>query len=92
MQMRRHGYLEFYRLTRYVRALPLIIVSASNSLLLVLLKLVAKYCPDKCTSANLTPVNFLQMFVSVETAILLPSLIYYLGKSGKSSLNPQLTT
>ena len=84
MQMRRHGYLEFYRITRYVRALPLIIVSASNSLMLVLLKLLAKYCPDKCTSANLTPTNFLQIFVSVETAILLPSLIYYLGKSSQA--------
>ena len=50
-----------------------------NSALIVLIKVVNKYCPIKCTSANLEPLNFLQMFVSLETALVLPVLIYYLG-------------
>jgi len=78
MKMRRHGYLEFYRLTRYIRYLPLLIVSASNSILVILIKIIDKYCPIKCTSSNLEPVNFLQIFISIETAILIPALIYYL--------------
>ena len=79
MKSRRDGYLEFYRNTRYIRAFPLIIISAGNSALVVLLKILNKYCPEKCTSANLEPINFLQMFVSLETALILPDLIYYLG-------------
>lgn len=83
MQSKRNGYLEFYRQTRLIRALPLLIISAGNSFLLVLVKVLTTHCPEKCTSANLTPVNFLQMFVSAETALLLPILTFYLLKTYK---------
>lgn len=79
MKSRRLGYLEFYRVTRTIRSLPLLIISAGNSLLVILIKLLAKYCPDKCTAENLTPNNFLQIFISLENCLLLPIMIYYLG-------------
>ena len=56
-----------------------------NSILVVLIRMLSKYCPDKCTSANLEAVNFLQMFVSFEVVLLLPIMIYYLGNSLASS-------
>lgn len=82
MWHRRQGYLEFYRVTRWLRTIPFLIISAGNSLLIVLIKILNKYCPaqTKCTSANLTEINFLQIFVSIETALLIPILVYYLGK------------
>lgn len=78
MNSKRHGYLEFYRETRFVRSLPLFVLSAGNSALLVLVKALSTHCPVKCTSLNLTPVNFLQAFVTVECLVLLPILLYYL--------------
>ena len=78
MKSRRYGYLDFYRKTRFIRSLPFLLVSASNSMLIFLIKILNKYCPTQCTSQNLTSVNFLQIYVSVETIILLPILIHYL--------------
>ncbi len=81
MRMRRHGYLKFYRITQLIRSLPLIIISAANSVLVVLIKITDKYCPEKCTSLNIKPNNILQIFTCTECAIMLPILIYYLGKA-----------
>ena len=80
MKSRRNGYLEFYRVTRLIRSLPLIIISAGNSILLVLVRILLKYCPNnKCFSLSLTPENILQIFVSAEFLMIFPILIYYLG-------------
>jgi len=81
MKSRRHGYLEFYRVTRLVRSLPLTIISAGNSILLVLVKILQNYCPVECTPDKLTPNNFLQIFVSLENILLLPIMIYYLKQT-----------
>lgn len=78
MKSKRDGYLEFYRETRLIRSLPLFVLSAGNSALLVLERTLSTHCKNKCTSLNLTPENFLQAFVTVECLILLPILIYYL--------------
>ena len=50
-------------------------------MLVILFKLIDKYCPKKCTPVDLQPQNLLQIFISLECAVLLPLLIYYLGKS-----------
>ena len=63
-----------------VRSLPLTIISAGNSMLVVLIKILQNYCPVECTSDKLTPNNFLQIFVSLENILLLPIMIYYLSK------------
>jgi len=81
MKSRRHGYLEFYRITRLIRSLPLLIISGGNSILVVLVKVLQNYCPIECTADKLTPNNFLQIFVSIENIILLPILIYYLWQT-----------
>ena len=80
MKSKRFGYLEFYRRSRFIRFLPLVVISIGNSLLLVLVKVLTTHCPVKCTQADLTPANFLQMFVSVEALVLLPILSVYLRK------------
>jgi hypothetical protein len=80
MQSRRHGYLEFYRTSRLRRALPLIIYTAANSILIVLIKLIPKYCLTSCNwiSVDLKPVNLLQMFITLECVIITIILLNYL--------------
>lgn len=81
MKSRRYGYLEFYRNTRLIRSLPLYIISAGNSALVIIVKVLEKYCPVKCTAENLTPENFLQIFVSFEVVLLFPILLYFLKQT-----------
>lgn len=81
MASKRCGYLEFYRKTRLIRSLPLIIVSAGNSILVVLVKVLTTHCPKQCTFLKFTPVNFLQAYVTLETIILLPILLFYLKQT-----------
>jgi hypothetical protein len=50
----------------------------ANSLLIVLIKIIPKYCPEKCTSLKLDPINFLQIFISVENLLIVSILINYL--------------
>lgn len=97
MKSRRHGYLEFYRSTRFLRYFPLMLISAGNSLLIYLIKLMQKYCDkdnnQKCFT-NLTQNNILQIFVSLECALLLPVLIIYLIKTiqfNRSKKSPDIS-
>lgn len=78
MKSRRNGYLEFYRSTRLVRSLPLVIISAGNAILIVLLRVFNKYCAVSCTDAKLTPLNFVQIFTSGEFALIFIVLVDYL--------------
>ncbi|CAF0758581.1 unnamed protein product [Brachionus calyciflorus] len=78
MKSRRNGYLEFYRSTRLIRSLPLITISAGNAMIIVLLRVFDKYCSNSCTSANLTPLSFIQIFTSVEFGMVLLILFKYL--------------
>jgi hypothetical protein len=80
MVSKRNGYLDFYRQTRLIRSLPLLVISFGSSVLLVLERVLILYCPAKCTTLNLTAENFLQGFVTLECLALLPILYYYLSK------------
>jgi hypothetical protein len=84
MKSRRLGYLEFYRSTRLLRYFPLMLISAGNSILIYLIKLMQKYCDnenEQICSASLTQNNILQIYVSLECLLLLPVLIVYLIKT-----------
>ena len=61
------------------------------AMLTVLMVLVYDYClpvsesPQKCSNTlPLTRANYLQILVSLETVIVLPVLITYLGKSSRT--------
>ena len=84
---RTNGYLDFYRKTRNIRRMPLMVYSGGMSMLTILLVLLYDYCsPDGSTSSSsqcpgdlpLTKANYLQFLVSLETIIVLPILIIYL--------------
>lgn len=95
MQSRRNGYLDFYRNTRLRRSLPLYLISAGNMVLIILIKMVIKYCPVKCTSIDLKPIHFLQIFVSFENILILSILINYLVitvKFNTSKKMPDIST
>ncbi|RNA32256.1 transmembrane protein -like [Brachionus plicatilis] len=77
MKSRRNGYLAFYRNTRLVRSLPLIVISAGNAIMVVLLRVFNKYCPESCTNSHLTALDFFQIFSSVEFGLIVLILVHY---------------
>ncbi|KAL3886677.1 hypothetical protein ACJMK2_026657 [Sinanodonta woodiana] len=77
--IRLHGYLEFYRKTRYNRRTPLLIGSAVNSLLLVITQVLHDKCDQTCSS--LKPVDYLKIIVSLQCFLQLISLILYLYRT-----------
>lgn len=78
---RRDGYLDFYRQTRNLRRTPLIIISTSNAILVIVIKLLEDYS-DKLGS--LQPWHCLAILTTIEVIICLTALIWYLSKNKKT--------
>nr|XP_022340802.1 transmembrane protein 192-like [Crassostrea virginica] len=73
---RKLGYLEFYRKTRYIRRVPLLINSGANALLVIALCL---HCDGDLHNLQLA----LQIGISIEMAAILLFLVWYLVMSVK---------
>ncbi|KAI0238300.1 transmembrane protein 192, partial [Lamellibrachia satsuma] len=85
---RTYGYLEFYRQTKNIRRWPVMVFSAGNALLLIVLTLLHDYCSedtDHCPGflAPLHTCNYLQFVITLEVVVVTPILIIYLVKTVK---------
>ncbi|KAK2157129.1 hypothetical protein LSH36_197g01023 [Paralvinella palmiformis] len=92
---RTKGYLEFYRYTRHLRRMPIMIISGGKYkayehrtvLLLILTTLLSVNCHTEpgheCPGIPLTRCQYAQIVISVQVAIVLPILIIYLIRTIK---------
>lgn len=85
---RTDGYLEFYRKTRNIRRMPLMVFSGGMAFLTVVVTVLGDYCYTEdhypsdhtrlCTGQKFTPINYIQIVISLEMVIIIPILITYL--------------
>ncbi|XP_065179584.1 transmembrane protein 192-like [Sycon ciliatum] len=76
-QVRRRGYLDFYRRNRLLRRMPFVVLSAGNAVLLVLTQF--KNCTTTdCSFSGMKWMEVLLILVSSEMLIALPCQVYYL--------------
>ncbi|KAK3612080.1 hypothetical protein CHS0354_031150 [Potamilus streckersoni] len=79
--IRLHGYLDFYRKTRNIHQIPLMIGSAVNSLLLVITQVLHDKCDKTCSS--LEPVDYLKIILSLRCFLQLVLLFLYMYRTVK---------
>jgi len=72
---RRDGYLDFYRRTKNLRRLPLIVISTGNAILVVMIKLLEDY---QSSISPLQPWHCLAILTTIEVIIIFIVLIWYL--------------
>lgn len=75
---RRDGYLGFYRQTRNLRRIPLIIISIGNAILVAMIKILEDY---QSSITPLQPWHCLAILTTIEVIIILIILLWYLGKN-----------
>ncbi|CAF1088274.1 unnamed protein product [Adineta steineri] len=72
---RRNGYLEFYRRTRNLRRIPLIVISTGNAILVAMIKLLEDY---QTSILPFQPWHCLAILSTIEVLITLIVLLWYL--------------
>ncbi|GFR82695.1 transmembrane protein 192 [Elysia marginata] len=82
-ESRLNGYLDFYRRTRNIRAVPFEINSCANALMVILTKLLDNFCHDRGDSDChwLSKIRYIQILVSVECVLALIVLCVYLVRT-----------
>lgn len=88
------GYLNFYRRTRNIRRLPLIIASMGTSCLLIVSQILNNVCPDKNSCGPLQNVAYLQIIISILSAVQILILVVYLVRTmafNRSGASPDVT-
>ncbi|XP_064651129.1 transmembrane protein 192-like [Lineus longissimus] len=82
---RRNGYLEFYRITRHIRRSAFVVLSGGNVVLTVLMAAIQDACKGKspCEAIGIERCHYLQILISLETAIILPLYAIYLVRTCK---------
>ncbi|GFO34316.1 transmembrane protein 192 [Plakobranchus ocellatus] len=82
-ESRLNGYLDFYRRTRSIRAVPFEINSCANALMVILIKLLDHFCYDDGKCDVLSKMRFVQILVSVECVLALIVLCVYFVRTVK---------
>ncbi|CAG5122509.1 unnamed protein product [Candidula unifasciata] len=77
-ESRLHGYLEFYRKTRNIRRIPVVINSLANAVMVIVVQVLDNYCSEDDGCHKLSKANYVQILVSIECALALISLLIYL--------------
>ncbi|BFZ25579.1 hypothetical protein BsWGS_28618 [Bradybaena similaris] len=75
---RLHGYLEFYRKTRNIRRIPVLINSLANAVMVILVQVMDNYCMEDASCFKLSKANYVQILVSIECVLALIFLLIYL--------------
>ncbi|EDV29240.1 uncharacterized protein TRIADDRAFT_51338 [Trichoplax adhaerens] len=70
---RNHGYLKCYRKTRHIRRVPFYCLSTGNAAMLLMLGIY-----DTVPTKVLKPYHYVEIFASIEVAVCLPCIIYYI--------------
>ncbi|XP_041373718.1 transmembrane protein 192-like [Gigantopelta aegis] len=80
---RLYGYLEFFRRTKKIRRVPLLINSGASAVLLILVKVLDKYCNKTPGAAcpTLRDENYIQIVITIEVALIIPFLGLYLVRT-----------
>ncbi|XP_067942572.1 transmembrane protein 192-like [Watersipora subatra] len=83
-RLKMQGYLRFYRSIKYLQRHPFCVKSLFQSVILALTGHLTSSCKslvdEECNLWTLKPVQWMQILVSIETAIILVGLILYLSK------------
>lgn len=75
---RLYGYLNFYRQTRNIRRLPLIIASAATACLLIVSQILSQQCPASDECGPLHKDAYIQIIISISSAVQIVLLVIYL--------------
>ncbi|XP_052805755.1 transmembrane protein 192-like [Mya arenaria] len=71
------GYLNFYRQTRNIRRLPLVVASAALSILLITTQIIMEKCVHQVKCGPLSREGYIQIVVSVSCALQIGLLVIY---------------